>query len=48
MKASGSWRPVIDLSLLNLRILKDVLQDGDSPVGPVVGPTWRLDGVSRL
>ena len=22
MKASGSWRPVIDLSLLNLRVLK--------------------------
>ena len=27
---------------------KDVLQDGDSPVGHVVCPTWRLDGVSRL
>ena len=27
---------------------EDVLQDGDSPVGYVVGPTWRLDGVSRL
>ena len=25
---------------------EDVLQDGDSPVGHVVGPTWRLDGVS--
>ena len=28
--------------------VEDVLQDGDSPVGPVVGPSWRLDGVSRL
>ena len=27
---------------------EDVLQDGDSPVGHVVSPTWRLDGVSRL
>ena len=27
---------------------EDVLQDGDSPVGHVVCPTWRLDGVSRL
>ena len=27
---------------------EDVLQDGDSPVGPVVGPSWRLDGVSGL
>ena len=28
--------------------VEDVLQDGDSPVGPVVGPSWRLDGVSGL
>ena len=28
--------------------VEDVLQDGDSPVGPVVGPTWGLDGVSGL
>ena len=27
---------------------EDVLQDGETPVGHVVGPTWRLDGVSRL
>ena len=28
--------------------VEDVLQDGDSPVGPVVSLPWRLDGVSRL
>ena len=28
--------------------VEDVLQDGDSPVGSVVGPSWRLDGVSGL
>ena len=28
--------------------VEDVLQDGNSPVGPVVGPTWGLDGVSGL
>ena len=28
--------------------VEDVLQDGDSPVGPVVRPPWRLDGVSGL
>ena len=27
---------------------EDVLQDGDSPVGHVVCPTWRLDGVFQL
>ena len=48
MKASGAWRPVIDLSLLNLRVQQDILQDGDSPVRTSVSTCWGLDGVSRL
>ena len=43
MKASGSWRPVINLSLLNLRGSQDIFQ-----VSTSFGTGWRLDGVSRL
>ena len=49
MKASGSWRPVIDLSSLNeSEGSQDIFQDEDSPVSSSPSPEGRLDGVSGL
>ena len=47
MKASGSWRPVIDLSLLSLKVQKTSFKL-QTPVCVSVSTAWRLDGVSRL
>ena len=46
MKASGSWRPVIDLSF-EPQGGEDTFQDGDSPVHSVVGLQRGLDGLHR-
>ena len=47
MKASGAWRPVIDLSPES-EGSADILQDGDSPIRASVSTPGRLDGVSGL
>ena len=47
MKASGAWRPVIDL-YPEPEGSADILQDGDSPICASVGASGRLDGVSGL
>ena len=47
MKASGSWRPVIDLSTLNLLVLKSLFKMETSVCASVCAE-WRLDGVSGL
>ena len=45
MKASGSWRPVIDLPLLNLKVIKTSFKN---PVSSSVSSPRRLDGVSSV
>ena len=47
MKASGAWRPVIDLSPES-EGTADILQDGDSPIRASVSTPGGLDGVSGL
>ena len=42
-KASGSWRPIIDLSTLNNYITSGTLPHGDSSVSPEFHPPRRLD-----
>ena len=46
-KTSGSWRPVIDLSTLNLFSGRVPFQDGDHLVCPPVFSSGRLDGLHR-
>ena len=47
MKASGSWRPAIDLSTLNLRVLKSRFKM-ETLQSVLVCAERRLDGVSGL
>ena len=44
-KTSGSWRPLIDLSLLNGFVLQTPF--GDHPVGSRCGSVGQLDGLHR-
>ena len=45
MEASGAWRWIIDLSILNLLCSQDTFQNGDSPVGPSFCEAGSLDGL---